>query len=402
MKQVVNKVPSLRLRFLFFLLLGYVSYAMLRLSMGVMLPEIVNEFDLVELQSGAFISSSFAGMIVTLGVAGYLSDRLGRTIAATAGLSLLSIGVLLTGYSNSYLNATVSVFIAGLGAGVFVPSAYAALGEALPRSRGFLVGVANGCYALGGFLGPWLTGIILPYFGWRIPFIIFGLLEGLIGVGLWFSGLRKSPEAMTSRKRVRRISEMLRTRTVLVASAALLSANVGFASFISWAPTFLLSVDELNITQTGFAVGIGALTGGAGSMALGWLSDRWSRKAVNFASGIWAAVLAYFYFGRVNSFFVIAGLSAVFGFAAYAYYSLIISLAQDSVQPAAIGSATGFILNISIAGSIIAPVMAASLMSFIGVRWGMVCSVSIPYLVQAILVLAPTERSDMSRENVSY
>jgi MFS family permease len=393
MKQVVNKVPSIRLRFLFFLLLGNVSYAMLRLSMGVMLPEIVNEFNLVELQSGAFISSSFAGMIVTMGVAGYLSDRFGRTIASAVGLALMSIGALSTGYSDSYLNATVSVFIVGLGAGVFSPSAYAALGEALPRSRGFLVGVANASYAVGGFMGPWLTGMILPYFGWRIPFIIFGLFEVLIGVGLWFSGFRKSPEAMTSRKRTQRISEILKRRTVLLASAALLSANVGFASFISWAPTFLLSVGGLDVTQTGFAVGIGALTGGPGAMILGSLSDRLNRKAVNFASGIAAAVVAYFYFVSVNSFLAIAGLSVAFGFVAYSYYSLIISLVQDSVEPTAIGSATGFILNIGVAGSIIAPVMAAKLISFLGITWGMIGSVSIPYLIQAVLVLTPTERS---------
>ena len=390
MKQVANKVPSLRLRFLFFLFLGYVCYAMLRLSIGVMLPEIANEFSLGELQSGAFVSSLFVGMTVTMGIAGYISDRLGRTTASTAGLSLMSMGILLTGYSNSYLNASVSIFITGLGVGVFTPSMYAALGEILPKSRGFLVGVANSCYAIGGFMGPWFAGIILSHFSWRAQFYIFGLIGVPIAFALWFSGVR-TPRAMTNREPTEKTPKRLKSRTVLIASAALFSANIGFGSFTSWAPTFLSSVDGLDVTQTGFAVGLWALTGGAGAMVLGWLSDRVGRKAVSFVSGILAAVLAYFYFVSANSFLVIAGLSAAFGFTAYAYYSLLTSLAQDSVEPAAIGSATGVVQNISIVGSIIGPVMAATLISILGVKWGMVGSVAVPYLIQAILVLAPGE-----------
>lgn len=387
----MNKVPSLRLRFLFFLFLGYVCYAMLRLSIGVMLPKIANEFSLTELQSGAFVSSLFVGMTVTMGIAGYISDRLGRTTASTAGLSLMSMGILLTGYSNSYLNASVSIFITGLGVGVFTPSMYAALGEILPKSRGFLIGVANSCYAIGGFMGPWFAGIILSHFSWRAQFYIFGLIGVPIAFALWFSGVRTPPKAMTNRESTLKTPKRLKSRTVLIASAALFSANIGFGSFTSWAPTFLSSVDGLDVTQTGFAVGLWALTGGAGAMVLGWLSDRAGRKVVSFVSGILAAALAYFYFVSANSFLVIAGLSAAFGFTAYAYYSLLTSLAQDSVEPAAIGSATGVVQNISIVGSIIGPVMAATLISILGVKWGMVGSVAVPYLIQAILVLTPGE-----------
>jgi MFS family permease len=365
---------------------------MFRMSIGVMLPEIANDFSLLEVQSGALISSLFFGMMMTMGIAGYLSDRLGRTIASAVGLFLMSIGLLLTGYSNSYLNALGSVFIVGLGVGVFTSSLYAVMGEVIPKSRGLLVGVANGCYAFGGFIGPWLTGSILSYYGWRIPLYIFGLAGIPIIVGLWFSGMRTSPKATRSqREKVTKTSEMLKTRTVLIVSTALLSGNIGFGSFASWAPTFLSSVDGLDITQTGLAVGIWALTGGAGAMILGWLSDRSSRKAVILGSGICAAVLAYFYFMSVNSFLIIAGLSAAFGFTAYAYWSLLISLAQDSVELASIGSVTGLVQNVSIVGSIIAPVMAATLIAAIGVTWAMIASVSIPYLVIAILVLASEE-----------
>lgn len=381
------------MRFFSFLILGYVTMAFFRSSVGVLLPSIAHEFSLVELQSGAFAAALFVGMIATAGFAGYVSDRVGRTIASTAGLFLMSTGFLLTGFSSSYLFALTSTFISGLGAGVVVPSVYAALGESLPESRGLLTGFANGCYAFGGFVGPWFTGIVLSSYGWRLPLYIFGLVGIPMGLGVWFSGLRTLPKSKTGHTVRQRTSAMLKSQGVLVSSAALLSGVIGFSCFLSWAPTFLITVDGLNIAQAGFVVGIWGLTGGAGSMVLGWLSDRWNRKAVNFVSGIGAAILAYLYFASVNPFLVIAVVSAVFGLTGYAYYSLIISLAQDSVDSAAIGSVTGFVQNASIAGAIVAPVLAALLISFIGMKWGMIVSVCIPYAVQAVVMLAPSSKT---------
>ena len=381
--------------FLSFLLLGYVCTAMFRMAIGVVLPDIAKEFNLVEAQSGAYLSSLFLGTVMTMAIAGYVSDRLGRGLTSSAGLSLVSIGLLLTGYSSSYLMSLGSLFIAGLGLGIFVPSLYAVTGEALPRSRGLLVGATNSFYALGAFLGPWLSGNIANYYGWRIPFYIFGLVGVPIALGLWFS--KSGSSSKTKRVREERLPKtsylrMLKTRNVLVVSIALLAANFGFGSFACWTPTFLLLVEGLDITQTGLAVGIWALTGGVGAIVLGWLSDRLGRKVAILASGIFTAILAYFYFISVNSFFIIVGLSAVLGFTSFAYWSLFISLAQDSVDPGTIGSVTGLVQNISMIAEIIAPLTAATLIMAVGIVWGMIASVCIPYLAQGILVLASKER----------
>jgi MFS family permease len=133
------------------------------------------------------------------------------------------------------------------------------------------------------------------------------------------------------------------------------------------------------------------LTGAAGAIVLGWLSDRWSRKTVILACGISAALTAYFYFINANSILIITALSGAFGFTSYACWNLLTSLAQDSVDTGAIGSVTGFVQNISISASIIAPVMAATLIAALGVTWGMIVSVAVPYLVEATLVLASKE-----------
>jgi len=398
---------SVDLTFLSFLLLAYVCTAMFRMSIGVMLPEIAKEFKLVEAQSGAFFSSLFLGTAMTMAIAGHASDRLGRGITSTAGLSLISVGLLLAGYSNSYLMSLCSFFIAGLGLGIFVPSLYAFMGEVLPRSRGFLVGVTNSFYALGAFLGPWFSGNIANYYGWRIPFYIFGLVGIPIALGIWF--LKPRPFSKAKRyqgERLPRASylQMLKTRNVLVISIGLFVANLGFGSFAAWTPTFLSSVDGLDITQTGLAFGIWALAGGVGAIVLGWLSDRLGRRVTILASGIFAAVLGYLYFITVNSFLTVVGLSAILGFTSFAYWSLFISLAQDSVRPAAIGSVTGLIQNLSMIAEIIMPLMTATLIMTVGIVWAMITSVCIPYFVQGILVLASKERSTLcqadSRENL--
>jgi len=368
---------------------------MFRMAIGVVLPDIAKEFNLVEAQSGAFLSALFLGTVMTMAIAGYVSDRLGRRVTSTAGLILISTGLLLTGYSSSYWMSLGALFTAGLGLGIFVPSLYAVMGEALPRSRGFLVGVTNSFYALGAFLGPWLSGNIARYYGWRIPFYIFGLIGVPMALGLWFSKYKPSSKA-TNAKDERHTKtpylRMLKTRNVLVVSVALLAANFGFGSFACWTPTFLSLVERLDTAQTGLAFGIWALTGGIGAIVLGWLSDRLGRKVAILTSGIFTAILAYFYFISVNSFLIVVGLSAVLGFTSFAYWSLFISLAQDSVDSDTIGSVTGLVQNISMIAEIIAPLTAAALIMAVGIVWAMIASVCIPYLVQGILVLASQER----------
>mgnify|MGYP001030019304 FL=1 len=387
---------NVNLAFVSFLLLAYVCSAMFRMSISVVLPEIAKEFSLVETQSGAFFSSLFLGTAMTMAIAGYLSDRLGRGVTSAAGLSLISIGILLTGYSSSYLMSLGSLFMAGLGLGIFVSSVYAVMGEILPRSRGFLVGVTNGVYAFGAFLGPWLSGNIAHHYGWRIPFYILGFVGVAIALSLWFSKSRTPVRAMRAQEEKRPKTsyiKMLKTRNVLAVSIALFAANIGFGSFAAWTPTFLSSVDGLDMTQTGLALGIWALTGGAGAIVLGLLSDKLGRRVAVLASGIFAALIAYFYFISVNSFLIVVGLSAALGFVSFAYWSLLISLAQDSVDSARIGSVTGFVQNVSIIAEIIAPLIVAALIMAVGIAWAMIASVCIPYSVQGILALASKERS---------
>jgi len=395
--------PAIRnvdLTFLFFLVLAYVCAAMFRMSIGVVLPEMAKEFSLVEAQSGAFFSSLFLGTAMTMAIAGYVSDRLGRGVTCAGGLLLVSVGLLFAGYSGSYLMSLGSFFLSGLGFGIFVSSLYAAMGEVLPKSRGFMVGLTNSFYALGAFLGPWLSGNIARYYGWRMPFYMLGLAGIPIALRLWFS--KPGPFSKTIKVETPRISylRMLKTRNVLVVSMALFVANFGFGSFASWTPTFLSLIDGLDIAETGLAFGIWALTGGIGAIALGWLSDRLGRRIVILTSGISAAILAYFYFISVNSFSIVIGLSAALGFTAFAYWSLFISLAQDSVDPAAIGSVTGLVQNVSIIAEIIAPLMAATLIMTIGIVWAMIVSVCIPYLVESILVLASREKISSSVNSV--
>jgi len=386
---------NVNLTFLVFLLLAHVCFAMFRMSIGVVLPEIAKEFRLVEVQSGAFFSSLFFGMAMTMATAGFASDRLGRGITSTAGLSLISIGLLLAGYSNSYFMSLASFFIAGLGVGIFVSSLYAVMGEILPRSRGFLTGVTSGFYAFGAFLGPWLSGNIASYYGWRVPFYVLGFVGVPIALGLWFSKSKTSSKSTTTLGEERAKAsylEMLKTRNVLIVSIAMFIANIGFGSFAAWAPTFLSLVDGFDMAQTGLAFGIWALTGGVGAIVLGWLSDRSGRRIVILASGIFASIFAYFYFINVNSFLTVVGLSAALGFTTCAYWGLLISLAQDSIDPAAIGSVTGLVQNISIIAEVIAPLMAATLLMAIGIIWAMIASVCIPYLTQGFLILASKER----------
>jgi len=159
------------------MLIGYVTFAMFRMSIAVVLPEIRNLFGLTETQAGTLFSSLFLAILITLNLSGYLSGLMGRGVVAIAGLLLSSRGALLLGLASSYFSSLGAICLSGLGAGLFVPSLYVSMGEIMPKSRGFLVGFTNASYALGGFVGPFLSGILTSQYNWRFPMYVFGAIS---------------------------------------------------------------------------------------------------------------------------------------------------------------------------------------------------------------------------------
>lgn len=381
------------------MLIGYVTFAMFRMSIAVVLPEIRRLFELSETQAGALFSSLFLTMLITLNLSGYLSDRIGRRVVPVAGLLMSSLGTLLLGSSFSYLTSLGAISLSGLGAGLFISSLYALMGEIMPKSRGFLAGFANASYALGGFVGPFLSGILTSWYNWRLPLYVFGAISFFAVVSFWFlSGIPYFQKRAVTETRGSYVTA-LKSRRVLIASVSMFAADFGFVSFVTWTPSFLLTIKGLDLVQTGTIFGTWALTGGAGAVVLGWLSDRYDRGLMMFGTGSTTAAISLFYYTYTSAltFPALVMLSVTLGFVSYAFWNLLTAFVQDAVDSKAIASVTGFIQSIGLLAGVVAPVASAEFIMLRGLTGAMVGCVSVPYFIHGGVMLLAKAASTRRR-----
>ena len=110
-----------RLGILTALLLGYITFSMFRLSLGVALPDIMAELSINELWAGVLYSAPLWSTATLLTPAGYLADRFERRNVLLFGYLLLGLGMAGLTFSFNYTNTLAFLVLAGCGAGILVP-----------------------------------------------------------------------------------------------------------------------------------------------------------------------------------------------------------------------------------------------------------------------------------------
>lgn len=375
--------------FLLVSLLGNVVFCIFRSSIGIVLLDITTEFHLTEIQGGIILSATSSVMLVLLGFGALLSYRIGRKRTLTGGMILLSLGFFLIGSTTNYLFTLIYLGIVGIGGSLFLPTLFSMLGEVKPGSRGLLVGIAASACGLGSFIGPLMTGSSIGSYGWRFPFFLFALMclclvltQCVLSIVMSNQGVKKRSTYTGSRWR-----NILCSQNVLILCFAMGFSNTGFWALIGWTPTFLRTFMGFDASQSGSILGLLSLLGTIGSILLGGISDRLSRRTVCAVAGIVTATAAYLFYTSLPHLLLLAALSSIIGFFALPIYSLTISLAQDSVDSNDVNAVTGLIQTIGLLGSLLGPLVVGTTIVALGIRETLVCSICLPYLVGSFCVL---------------
>jgi MFS transporter, DHA1 family, tetracycline resistance protein len=129
------------------------------------------------------------------GLIGPLTQRLGSRKLLRIGLSLVAVGLLLLGFSNTWPLLFVALFLLSLGQGISGPSGSALVAELAPvERRGEAIGYQQGTAAFGRVAGPVMAGALFDRVGISAPFFVSGVLI-LCAVGSVWSITRASVTA---------------------------------------------------------------------------------------------------------------------------------------------------------------------------------------------------------------
>jgi metabolite-proton symporter len=264
-----------------------------------------------------FVARPIGGIVF-----GHYGDKLGRKNVLVATLLLMGIATFLIGLLPTYAQLGVGApillvtlrFLQGLGlGGEWGGAVLMTLEHGKPGQRGLAaswpqVGVPMGNLLATGVLG--LMSLLLSEdaflsWGWRIPFLLSGLL---VVVGLWIRfTITESPlfaEVAETKTRARMpILDVVRIypRELAVAIGARIGTDVAFYTFVLFILAYITG--ELGLPRTTGLIAV--MVGSAFQLVLiplfGALSDRFGRRPVYLAGAVGAAVWVFVFFAMLDS-----------------------------------------------------------------------------------------------------
>ena len=273
--------------------LAYMITYMDRVVISSTLPLIQQDLGIDNVTKGWILSSFRWAYAIFQVPGGWLGDLIGPRKALTLIVLWWSVFTSLTALSWSAASMIVCRFLFGVGEAGAFPTATRALSRwMLPTERGYAQGVTHAGSRLGAAATPVLVVALMTAFGWRIPFVVFGVL-GLGWAGLWYFYYRDDPGEHSSINRAElvRIREALGMRKpgaktkvqwgLILASPTLWVLSIMYfcyawclVVYLDWLPTYLNEHRGVSLKQMGIYASLPLLAGTFGDLIGGWASDR--------------------------------------------------------------------------------------------------------------------------------
>lgn len=245
---------------------------------------------------------------------GRLSDRKGRKPFILIGLSayaLVSVAFIL---ATNVTHLILIRFLQGFASALIMPVIQAYVGDITPANReGFTMGLINMSLYFGLSAGPVAGGLINEYFNLQATFVCMGILA-LVGLSLCFWLL---PSTRTE-KLMRKGRPPLRWRAIIGdrVIVGLFTIRLAYTASIGiiWGFLPVLAATELGLksSQIGILVMLGVLVNGAIQLPMGYLADRFSRKAM-IIGGVALAALAVLSFQWATHYTYLVMANILFG-----------------------------------------------------------------------------------------
>jgi MFS family permease len=278
-------------------LFGWVLDAMDVQTYALVMPTLIILWSLTKGQAGMLGTSAL--LVSSLGgwIAGILADRLGRAKVLKITIIWFATFTFLSGFTHSYYQLLLTRSLQGLGFGGEWAAGAVLMSEVIDkRVRGRAVGSVQSGWSIGYGAAVLLFTIIFsvapPEWAWRILFYV-GIIPAL-GV-LWICRNLKEPEIFRKEKSPQGsdflgIFRSPLVRTTLVASLLATGALGGNYTILNWLPTYLKTVRNLSVLNTGGYLAVNIAGSFFGYVVSAHISDWLGRRRTFVLTSISAAI----------------------------------------------------------------------------------------------------------------
>lgn len=360
------------------------------------MPQLREEFGLTDTMLALLNSVFFWIYAVAAFLSGRLGDSARRSRVIIYGLAFWSMATGVVALSTGFVMLLALRGVVALGEATYYPTATALISDwHKPAMRSRALSLHQTAVFAGAGIGGLTAALMADVYGWRVPFVVFGLLGFVVCVVL-FKMLRDAPIRHTEAEKGKGnepLGVVLRIKPALMLCVVFFLATGASTGVTVWAPTYIH--DELGLSLTGSSLYGTATITLAGFLSVpfgGLLADTLAKRTpigrfYTLVIGLGsAAVLLLPLFWATSGLMVGAVLLAT-SIGKGLFDGCIYASMHDVVPPHARATAVGLMTMIGFFGAGISPLFVAWSAQSLGMAAGMT-SLAVLYLIAVVIILA--------------
>jgi len=217
---------------------------------------------------------------------GWLGDHWSRTRLAAGGLVVWSIATALAGFAPGYRTLLAARATVGVGEASFGTVSPGLIADFFPKERrGRILAWFYVAIPVGSALGYLLGGVLGQRYGWHTAFLLVGVPGLLLAIPIALlrtppRGGDDAPLQASKGKGSGGYAALFRNRSFMCNTLAMAAMTFAIGGLAQWIPSFLYRTHSLDVARGNTLFGATTVLAGIlGTLAGGWLGDRWQKKS---------------------------------------------------------------------------------------------------------------------------
>jgi MFS transporter, DHA1 family, quinolone resistance protein len=296
--------------------LMFFTFAMTSDAVGVIIPELIKNFNLTLTQASAFhyvpmIVIALSGLFL-----GFLADKIGRKQTIIIGLLLFSIACFLFSLARSFAYFLVLLSLIGIAIGLFKTGALALIGDISTNNKEHTntMNTVEGFFGVGAIVGPAIVSyLLISGVSWTYLYIAAGLLCTLLCFMAYKSNYPAIKKHPADNINLKSTLEMMKNPFALGYSIAIALYVATEVAIYVWMPTLLMDYQGSFTTMATYALTIFFVLRAGGRFLGAWVLKHfnWQQVMMWFSLAIFCCYLGAMLFG-VNAAVILLPLSGLF------------------------------------------------------------------------------------------
>ncbi|MEP6978147.1 MAG: MFS transporter [Thermoleophilia bacterium] len=359
-------------------------------ALPALLPFFKDRFSLSYTLVAVLMLSSHVSSSLLQPLFGLWSDRRGALWLLPAGVALAGSGIALGAAAPSYTLVVLCVLVSGIGVAAFHPegSKFAAYTSGGKRASGmsyFSIG-GNVGYAL----GPIVATPLVLWLGLRG-----GLLLALPTLAIAAAILAGTPylrSFVPDREASRSASGRDRPGAMALLLGVIAFRSVAWFGLVTFVPLWEVSLGHSK-SEGNRLLALILVAGGAGTLLMGPLADRFGRRPVLVASVVATSPLAFVFLavGGIPGAIALAGVGAC----VVGTFGVTMVMSQEYL-PRHVGMASGLAIGLSVGLGGVAAVVLGSVADAVDLRTALYISAAAPLAAVALALFLPSSRNTVA------